>query len=314
MSWDAAGEAHRKAPWLLGLAGACLALLAMIRTVQSPPGMMDLDQLWQAGQALRAGLDPYEVVGPGKAYDFRWPFYYPFTGALLGVPLSFLPLPAVRVCIVMLGGALFGYAIGRVRPELWPLLLSWPFLSASRVGQWSPYFAAALLIPAVGVVGVLKPNLSVVLVAGARDRKLPLIVGASLLVMLAISFAIRPDWPQAWQEQLASAGHFRPLVLRPGGFLILAGLLRWRDPDARMIIALSLVPQTGMSYEALPALTVARSRIEALSLAVLSQLALAGTAFADETPFAQQSWQIGTLTLWLVLFPALALVLRRGRS
>lgn len=301
-------------PWMLTVIGATLALLAMIRTIQAPAGVMDLDQLWQAGQALRAGLDPYQVIGPGQPYEFRWPFYYPFTGALFGIPLSWLPLPAARVGLVMLGGALFGYAIGKTRPDLWPLLLSWPFISASRVGQWSPYFAAALLLPAVGAVAVLKPNLALVLLAGARERKLWWVVAGSLLVLLGISLAIRPDWPLAWREQLAAAEHFKPLVFRPGGFLMLAGLLRWRDPDARLIVALSLVPQTGMSYEALPALTVARTRVEALGLTVLSQLALGGTAFTASEPFALESWQIGTLTLWFILFPALALVLRRGRS
>ena len=151
------------------------------------------------------------------------------------------------------------------------------------------------------------------LLAGARTRQAVWIMAVSAFVLLALSFALEPGWIGSWRRTLAGAEHFQPLIFRPGGFLLLIGLLRWRDPDARILIALGAIPQTGMSYEALPALTVARTKMEALVLAVLSQLALAGTAFTVAEPFVLESWQIGTLTLWLILFPALALVLRRAK-
>ncbi len=291
------------------LGGGLVAVAAMFHS----GGLMDLDQIWLAGHALRSGADTYQAIGPGARYEFPWPFYYPLTAGLLGVPLSYLPLVAARVLVTLTGGAVLGFAIGRTRPYLWPLLLSWPFISAARVGQWSPYFTAALLLPALGVVAAIKPNLAGMLLAGARTRQAVWIMAVSAFVLLALSFALEPGWIGSWRRTLAGAEHFQPLIFRPGGFLLLIGLLRWRDPDARILIALGAIPQTGMSYEALPALTVARTKMEALVLAVLSQLALAGTAFTVAEPFVLESWQIGTLTLWLILFPALALVLRRAK-
>jgi hypothetical protein len=82
-----------------------------------------------------------------------------------------------------------------------------------------------------------------------------------------------------------------------------------------MLLALGLVPQTGLFYDALPAMLVARVRVEALALAVLSHLAwYVSGLVTPQNGFAAMTWPAGTVTLWCMLIPAMFLVLRRGRD
>ena len=83
-----------------------------------------------------------------------------------------------------------------------------------------------------------------------------------------------------------------------------------RDPDARLLLGLAVIPQTGMWYEAAPALFALRTWQEALLIAVLSQLAHLASGW-HATGFVAESWYVGTLTLWSVLLPTLIIVLRR---
>lgn len=276
------------------------------------PGRTDMDQIWYAARALLAGQDPYSIIGPGRAYDFPWPFYYPLTAALLGLPLALLPLPFARTAFVALGGALIGYVIARFRPQLWPLAFAQPFGNAASTGQWSLYLTASMVLPWLGPIAAAKPNVALALLAGARSKRQVMWLVFGCGAVLVLSLIVRPDWPWAWRATLAGAAHFRPLIVRPGGVLMLLALVRWRDPDARLLLALALVPQTGIWYEAAPALFVLRTWREALVIAVLSQIAHLAAAW-HAAGFVAETWHIGTLTLWSVLLPALFMVLWRSR-
>jgi hypothetical protein len=113
---------------------------------------------------------------------------------------------------------------------------------------------------------------------------------------------------------LAGVEHFAPLILRPGGFVMLLALLRYRDPDARLLLGLALVPQTGLAYEALPALTVARTRAEAAFLALMTHVAffLGEGLHAPGAPFSVETWEEGKAVLVGNLLVPLALVFWRG--
>jgi hypothetical protein len=115
-------------------------------------------------------------------------------------------------------------------------------------------------------------------------------------------------------DRLREARDFGPLLLRPGGFLVLAGLLRWRDPEARLLVGLGLVPTSGIWYEMLPAMLVARNYRETLILAVCSDAAFIGSGLIETGAFTMERNQIATLVLWGCLLPALVMVLLRGRT
>jgi hypothetical protein len=193
-------------------------------------------------------------------------------------------------------------------------MLSSPLINALRNAQWSLLMAASLLLPAWGIVSAVKPNVALALVAGARSLRHVAWIVIGGLVILTISVALRPSWPWEWIDRLHEARGFGPLLLRPGGFLVLAGLLRWRDPDARLLVGLGLVPTSGIWYEMLPAMFVARTYREALILAVCSEVAFVGSAFIRFGEFTAERNQIATLVLWGCLLPALVMVLLRGRK
>jgi hypothetical protein len=276
---------------------------------------VDFDQVWLAARALRAGQDPYLVVGPGKPYPFGWPLYYPGTAAVIAVPFSFLPVELARLSFVLLSGALFGYAIGKHRPYLWPALLSTSFLVGARNVQWSLALTAGMIVPALGWLAAAKPNLGVTMLAASKTRAQAAIIVVGGVGLVLVALAVDPDWPLRWGEQVREAPHFTPLLLRPGGFLMLLGLLRWRDPDARMLLGLAIVPSGGMFYDALPALLVARSRMQAVTLALLTQIASVAVAFHPKVDdWSGVAWATGKFVLWGVLLPALGLVLSRKEA
>jgi hypothetical protein len=303
-----------KAPeWAYGVIGALFAV-AIVRRADlfGPLGRLDIDQAWSAGRALLMHQNPYEVIGPGQVYQFPWNLYYPLTVGVVALPLALLPILAARVVFLLLIGGVFGYAVGRTRPWAWPLILCEPFINAIRTAQWSPLLVAALLLPAWGVIGAIKPNLTLALLAGARSRRQVIATAVGAFALLIVSLLLRPGWPGEWLHKIHGVGTFDPFLLRPGGFLLFAGLLRWRDPDARLLIGMGLIPQTGIWYDALPALLVARNYRETLVLALLSQVAFMASVFVRTQDFALSRVQLSALILWGILLPALGVVLRRG--
>jgi hypothetical protein len=89
-------------------------------------------------------------------------------------------------------------------------------------------------------------------------------------------------------------------------------LLRWRRPEARLLLAMACIPQSTSLYETLPILLVARSFREALVFGLLSDAAFIGQRLvmdAPDTPTLQ--YRQGDVALWLLYVPALIAILRR---
>lgn len=301
--------AHRG---LLFAVATIVYAFVMVNPLGGPPGSLDIDAAWSAGRAILAHQNPYETVGPTGVYHYAWVFVYPLTVGVVGLPLALLPLEVARAVFLFLAAGIFGYAIGATRPWSWPVLISSPLTNAVNITQWSPLFAASLILPACGVVAAVKPNVAIALLAGARSRQQVIAIVAGGIALTAIALALRPDWPVEWYHRVRGAPDFDPFLFRPGGFLILAAALRWRDPDARLLLAFGLVPQTGLWYEALPVMLIARTYRQALVLAVLSLVAYVVSGWVDVATFAAGRHHIGTLILWGILLPATLIVLRRG--
>jgi hypothetical protein len=71
-----------------------------------------------------------------------------------------------------------------------------------------------------------------------------------------------------------------PILLRPGGVLLLLALIRWRLPEARLLAALACVPQTVGLYETLPLFLIPRTRWQGYALAGSSYVAAFGQVAA----------------------------------
>jgi len=302
-------EVSRILRWSLFVA-AVSAALCWVAYRLPPPSTSDFDQMWVAARALVVGTDPYAVV---PTTGTHYPFFYPLPSALVALPLAPLSLPWARVVWAGVSGAVFTSAALRYGRGLPAALLSASFLNAVVQGQWSPLMTAAAVVPALSWIWVAKPSVGAAMFAGFPNRRA--VIGGLLLAGLA--FIALPSWPARWLEALRDANHVLP-VQRPGGFLLLFALLRWREPEARVLAGLACVPQTIGLYETLPLFLIPRTRWQGYALAGLSYVA----AFAQAVAVPRLPGMTLDATLagrWPYLFallylPALVLLLLPRRQ
>jgi hypothetical protein len=231
---------------------------------------------------------------------------------LFVAPLSFLSVQAARISFATIGGAVLGFAIGRDQFRRIGLVFSAAFMIAIWRDQWSPFILAAFTLPAVALAIFAKPNLAVVYLAGRRTKREWTWILSLSAAIVAVSTAIRPTWMTEWWGALSTVPYVVAPVMRPGGFLLLAAVLRWKRPDARVLLALACVPQTPSLYDLLPLFIIARTTREVALLTLLTNvlfgLVLYDGPFADFNSYAHR---LGNLATFVVYLPMLLLVLRR---
>jgi hypothetical protein len=284
-----------------GLVGGVFVVLLYAR--QQPGVISDWDPTWVGTQALLRGEGPYEAIQVPP-----WPNWllYPLPALVVTAPFTFIPLPLARGLFVALGTAAFTFVI--TRRARWTLyfLISGAMLWSWMVVQWAPLLMAVALTPALSWLLAVKPTLGFALWSGWPNRQA--VIGGLLFV--GITLLIRHTWIQEWLASVSKTPH-SPHLLRPGGFLMLLGLLRWRRPEGRLLAALSLVPQTTALYETLPLALLCHNRPQAAAFATLTMLAHLLFLLGPQGP-----WPVGAEYQWwvllaLVYLPAIGLVLRR---
>ena len=179
-----------------------------------------------------------------------------------------------RYVFVGVSSALLAY--GATRRAWFPLMLfaSGAYVNATLVAQWSPLFTAAILLPGLAVLFPAKPTLGAICAASmTTSRRTAIAVSLGWIVLAVLSWIALPQWFASWRVAIRGAAHVRPLIALPGGFLLLAAALKWRRPEARLLVAYALVPQTTMLYEALPALLVPETWPQMLMLTIGSIVA-----------------------------------------
>jgi len=294
---------------LAALAGAAAGGVCWLAYRLPPPSTSDLDQLIIAARALLTGRDPYSTVARNQHY----PLFYPLPAAIVLAPLAFLPIELARVVWAAISGFVFALAGARYRRGLAVGMLSASFFHAVALNQWSPLLTAGAVFPLAGALFVAKPSVGAALAAAYPTRWG--IVGSA--VLLLISLIAFPGWPMEWLQALRSSIASAP-VLQPGGVILLLAALRWRYPEARMLIGLVCVPQTIGLYETLPLFLIPSTRREGYLLAGLSYVAAFGQ-FAVFPRTAGMSLEENLAARWpfmlvFLYLPAVALLLRKPRS
>ena len=203
--------------------------------------------------------------------------------------------------------ALLAWGILAKSPERLPMLLGAGFIVASGLGQWTPLVTATLLIPALGFLAVVKPNVG--LASVADDPSASRILGGGALILVSLAF--HPSWPAEWMANLRSMPRHPSPILLPGGFLALLALSRWRRPEARLLVAMACVPQLMYFADQLPLWLVARTRRESILLSATSLVAWAFSLQALNRPGGMPPFDSDLLVLLGVYAPALVMVLRR---
>jgi len=235
------------------------------------------------------------------------PFFYPFPTLLAVAPFALLPLGVAVSAFVGVSSALLAYAVISRCPERLPLFLGPGFFVALVLGQWSPVVTATIIIPALGWLCVLKPNLGLA-AAASSPTKVAILGGGALLIATLL---IQPNWPVEWLRNLHSMPpHPIPIQL-PGGFLLLLALLRWRRPEARLVVAMACVPQLMYFADQLPLWLVAKTRREAMILSGVSAAAWVASLVVNIQADRQPAFSSVPYVLAGVYIPALVMVLLR---
>jgi hypothetical protein len=300
---------------LLVACAAALATAAVCVVKQGQNGApADFAMFWEAARVLAAGGDPYASIRPGGPYHWDSGYVYPITAAVALRPVAAMDLGVAAVLFSSLGMGLLAFALTRDGWQRWPVLLSAPALWAVTAGQWSPFLTAAALGGGYAWLAAVKPTLGVA--AFLRAPSWRWLAVASVLPLAC--FLIMPDWPWRWVAGTsgAKAGNYHVPLLQPGGFLLALALVRWRSPDARLLLGMSAIPQTFLLYDQLPLLLLARTRIQAYLFALWSHLIpWAGVWVAQARPemaTKQGSLQfLAQFLTWAFYLPLLAIVLLR---
>jgi len=275
---------------------------------------LDFTPHWWAGDALRRGYSPYLVINAiSKQYPFNGGYFWMLPTAVILEPFAFLPMQTAMPIFVGLSIALFVYAL---TVEGWwrlPFVASAPLVYGAMGGQVVPLVVAAILLPALGWLAPMKFTLAT---AGfAYNLSLRYVALAAGVVV--VSIVIWPWWPMQWFHDLhdiVPGTYYHVPVLLVGGFLLLSAALRWKRQDARLLLVMACLPQTMLYYDQLPLLVIARTRRQALAMALCSWVApIAALALhpasADRTILF--GWN-APIILACYYFPCLAAVLMRS--
>lgn len=251
------------------VAGSLCALTAFKNAVT-----MDFEYYYRGSQAFARGVNPYAL----RIGDPGWPIpdalFYPLPALLVMWPAQHFIFPVAAA--IFFGGGSAWLAWRLSHEGLWRLwILGGPaMLMAAMLGQWSPLITVGALIPAAGFLLACKPTLGLACFAYR-----PTWVGAfSVAAISLVSLVLFPSWPLEWVANLRIIAN-HPLVdhpspiVRPLGWVLLLALLRWRQPEARLLFAMACVPQLLFFADQLPLGLVARNRGEALALAACGLLA-----------------------------------------
>lgn len=248
--------------------GVNAAFLAMA-TIQSAhhATYTDFEFYWRAVRLWADGIDPYGMR-PG-AWPGSWPLrdrlFYPLPALLIVWPLHFLTLRAAAGVFAGVSAAWLAWARTKER-EWWRLLIFCTphFVTAVTFGQWSPLLTIGVLVPSAGFLLTSKPTLGLAAFAFRPTWRGVL----SMSVIGLVSLAIWPGWPVEWLENLRFVQHHPAPLAAPLGWLLLLALVRWRQPETRLLLAMACMPQHYAFADQLPLALVARNRLEAVCLSL----------------------------------------------
>ena len=270
----------------------------------------DFQQPWAAARLLAQGKNPYELIGPGRPFEHRWPLVYPATAAVASMPFAWASPRVADALFIGFGAAVLAWALTRhtlANPQLW-VFASFPMMVSAQTVQWSPLLTAAAVTPALGFLFAAKPSIGLAILTAYPSHAA--IYGATAFSLLTI--LIWPFWVPAWLTNLPSLTHMIAPITCWGGPLILLALLKWRRPEARLLVALACMPQTPVLYEVVPLFLLVRNLREAALLIVLTGvMGRIVVATLSATPY--NAWMAGNAQwmVWLVYLPCTALMLFR---
>jgi hypothetical protein len=286
--------------------GLCAAYLAWPGV--GVVGASDFNQLWYGARALLGGGNPYAAVGPGRTFDWPFPLFYPLPAVLVAVPFTVVNAAAASMIFSGITAGVFAWVLAGSAPYRLAAVLSFSFYYAAAISQWSPILIASVMIPGLGFLLAVKPTIGLAL--WLYKPHWQAVLGGVLLVLL--SLLVRPGWPLEWMHTFSAGTHIHGPITAAGGPLVLLALMRWRRPEARLLVALACVPHTTLLYEALPLFLVPTSWAQSLLLVMLNWVAqIVVITLQPYDSLAERARISATVSVALLYLPCLIMVLRR---
>jgi hypothetical protein len=316
---EASGEIpslpSRRTRILLALSAAVLSGVRAWIWAVGDAKARDFDQVWYAARALFAGRNPYLEIGPGLAFDWSAYLYYPLTAPISVAPLAVLPRSVAAILFAALGSGAFVWAVTRRSLAPAVVITSASAAMAAEAVQWSPLLGAAVGAPWLGVFLASKPTIGLAVFL-ARPTRIAVVGG---LAFGLVALVLQPSWPADWLNAMrhtsliAEGGtpYLAPIGTT-GGVWTLLLVLRWRRPEARLVLALACVPQTPLLYGTVPLFVVPHTIVEAGVLWLGSWLSALWLSVAG--PYASRLARFSmsaTAISWLLYLPCVLMVLRR---
>lgn len=197
-----------------------------------------------------------------------WPlldaFFYPAPALLVNWPLHQLSLPIAAAVFMGAGSGLLAWRLSE--NGFWRLwVLGTPsFVMAVALGQWSPLIVLGAVLPGAAFLLACKPTIG--LACFVYNPSWRAMFGVVAITM--ISIALLPGWPADWLANLRFVEQHPSPIFTPFGWLLGLALLRWRQPEARLLLAMALVPQLMFFADQLPLGLVGRTRREIVGQAI----------------------------------------------
>jgi hypothetical protein len=299
--------------WSLAVA-AVAAIYVLASPFIFPNYRSDFDQLWEAARAWRMGADPYAtILATHQSRGLSFGLVFPFSAVVCAVPLSYLPLAVARAIVAGSGACLLAWLVLGRGWWLFPVLLSGAMRASVSLVQVAPFVAASVLLPSLGWVAAIKPNVGLAALVAQRERRAVLSFAVAASVLVVVSLMLWPSWPWAWRDGVATGETYDPLVVRAGGAVLLLAAIRWRRPEARWLLATTLLPGTPAAYDALPLLVLLPQTFrQALMFALLSAASDLGAYLIPHTEKIADVARVRAIAIiWALYVPALVVILAR---
>jgi hypothetical protein len=295
---------------------AAISAAMHLRRAIDNSGWSDFAPMWEAARLMFSGQNPYDLIGPGNVVVSAYPMYYPATAFVVAGPFALIPsVHVASTAFVFVSAMLLAYGATADGWYRLPMFPSIAYFHSVFLGQWSILMMAAIYLPAVAAIAVVKPQAAVPVVGSSTDSrtwKAAVFGGAAITI---ISLLVMPSWPSDWWGKVQGSGDFVPAIARFGGPLILLNLLKWRRPEAWLILLAACMPQTWPPYNGLILMAAAMTYREACVLSLVSSIAwIAFAYFSPELSKAEQQSQMSMVLNLSGYIPATLLILRRPNT
>lgn len=279
--------------------------------LRKPDRETDFAQVQFGARAMLEGRNPYMLVGPGKEFEHEYPLFYPATAFVAAIPFTIFSYRDGAIAVVAISTFLLAYGMTADSWHRLPLFPSAAFIDSVHAAQWTIILTAALFLPWLTFLVAAKPQSGAAILASSTSRATWIAGVIGGLVLLAASFAFLPHWSVDWLAQVKLATHIRAPIAGPLGPIVLLALIRWRRPEAWLLLVSAFLPQTFMWYSTLMLLATAATYREACVLSLLSTTGFAITLLIIERNPPDLPTVMWAIFLASTYLPVLVAILRR---